>query len=71
LQRHRLGHRVVDDCPRCGWNGYFHEYLATVDDDRSSTVCDNCYADMHPDIAVTARFFSISQHWLGNVRICR
>jgi hypothetical protein len=58
LQRHRLTGPIIDDCPRCGWSGYFHEYLATVDGDWSTTVCDNCYADLHPGITVTLRFFS-------------
>jgi hypothetical protein len=58
LQRHRLSQRVVDDCPRCGWSGYLDECLATVDGDWSNTVCDDCYADLHPGIAVTVRFFS-------------
>jgi len=58
VQRHRLAQRVVDECPRCGWSGYFHQYLATIDGDWSSTVCDNCYADLHPEITVTVRFFS-------------
>jgi len=58
LQRRWLAQRVVDDCPRCGWSGYFDQYLATIDGDWSSTVCDNCYADLHPGITVTVRFFA-------------
>ena len=58
LQRHRLTGPLVDDCPRCGWSGYFHQYLATIDGDWSATVCDNCYADLHPGITITVRFFS-------------
>ena len=23
VQRHRLAERIEDDCPRCGWHGYF------------------------------------------------
>jgi hypothetical protein len=58
LQRHRLTGPIIDDCPRCGWQGYFHDYLATIDGDWSAAVCDNCYADLHPDIMVTVKFFS-------------
>jgi hypothetical protein len=58
LQRHRLTERITDDCPRCGWHGYFHEHAATIDSDWSTAVCDNCYADLHPAITVTAAFFS-------------
>jgi hypothetical protein len=58
LQRHRLAERITDDCPRCGWQGYFHEHVATIDSDWSTAVCDNCYADLHPGITVTAAFFS-------------
>ena len=31
VQRHWLAEQITDDCPRCGWHGYFHHYLATVD----------------------------------------
>ena len=58
LQRHWLAERIEDDCPRCGWHGYFHHYLATIDGDASNAVCDNCYADMHPALTVTVRYFS-------------
>jgi hypothetical protein len=58
VQRHRLARPVIDDCPRCGWSGYFHEYLVTIDGDWSNTVCDNCYADLHPAVTVTVQFFS-------------
>jgi hypothetical protein len=44
VQRHWLRERITDDCPRCGWRGYFHHYLATVDGDWAAAVCDNCYA---------------------------
>ena len=60
LQRHWLRERIEDDCPRCGWHGYFHHYLATVDGDWAAAVCDDCYADLHPDITVTVKFFSAS-----------
>ena len=60
LQRHWLRERLEDDCPRCGWRGYFHHYLATIDGDWAAVVCDNCYADLHPDITVTVKFFSAS-----------
>ena len=36
VQRHWLAGRIIDDCPRCGWHGYFHHYLATVDGDWAS-----------------------------------
>jgi hypothetical protein len=58
LQRHRLKERIVNDCPRCGWHGYFHEYIATIDGDWSAAVCDNCYADLHPGTTITVTFFS-------------
>jgi hypothetical protein len=60
LQRHWLRERIEDDCPRCGWRGYFHHYLATVEDDWAAAICDNCYADLHPGITVTVKFFSAS-----------
>jgi RNase P subunit RPR2 len=58
LQRHRLTEPIIDDCPRCGWHGYFHQHIATVDGEWSTAVCDDCYADLHPAITVTVRFFS-------------
>jgi hypothetical protein len=58
LQRHWLRERITDDCPRCGWHGYFHHYLATVDGDWAAAVCDDCYADLHPDITVTVKFYA-------------
>ncbi len=60
VQRHWLRERIEDDCPRCGWRGYFHHYLATIDGDWSAGICDDCYADLHPDITVTVKFFSAS-----------
>jgi hypothetical protein len=59
LQRHRLRERIIDDCPRCGWHGYFHTHLAIIDGDWSTAVCDNCYADLHPAITVTVKYFSV------------
>jgi hypothetical protein len=58
LQRHQLIRPIIDDCPRCGWQGYFHDYLATLADDWSAAICDNCYADLRPDVTVTVKFFS-------------
>lgn len=58
LQRHRLTERTTDDCPRCGWHGYFHDYLATIDGDWSTAVCDDCCADLDPAVTVTVAFFS-------------
>ncbi len=58
VQRHWLAERITDDCPRCGWHGYFHHYVATVDGDWAAAVCDNCYADLNPGITVTVTFFS-------------
>ena len=58
VRRQRLARPLIDDCPRCGWSGYFHEYLATIDGDWGNAVCDNCYADLHPAIPVSVRFLS-------------
>jgi hypothetical protein len=58
VQRHWLAARITDDCPRCGWHGYFHHYLATIDGDWAAAVCDDCWADYHPYITVAVRFFS-------------
>ena len=58
VQRHWLRERITDDCPRCGWHGYFHHYLATVDGDWAAAVCDDCYADLHPGITVTVKFYA-------------
>jgi hypothetical protein len=57
LQRHQLDKPVIDDCPRCGWHGYFHEYV-TVDGDWTNAICDGCAADLHPNITVTVTFCS-------------
>ncbi len=32
-QRHRLAERIEDDCPRCGWHGYFHHWIAPIGGD--------------------------------------
>jgi hypothetical protein len=61
VQRHWLRESITDDCPRCGWHGYFHHYIATIDGDWSAAVCDNCYADLHPGITVTVRFYLARQ----------
>jgi hypothetical protein len=58
VQRHWLRERITGDCPRCGWHGYFHHYLATVDGDWAAAVCDDCCADLHPGITVTVRFYA-------------
>jgi hypothetical protein len=58
VQRHWLTERIEDDCPRCGWHGYFHTYIATIGGDWAGAVCDNCYADLHPAITVTVGYFS-------------
>ena len=60
LQRHWLAGPIIDDCPRCGWHGYFHTNIATIDGDWAAAVCDDCWADLHPDITVTVTFFSAS-----------
>jgi hypothetical protein len=58
VQRYWLAERIEDDCPRCGWHGYFHHYIATIGGDWAGGICDDCYADLHPAITVTARYFS-------------
>jgi len=58
VQRHWLRERITDDCPRCGWHGYFCHYLATVGGDWAAAVCDDCYADLHPGITVTVKFYA-------------
>ena len=35
-----------------------NHYIATVDGDWAAGVCDNCYADLHPGITVTVRFYA-------------
>lgn len=62
LQRHRLGRRFVDDCPRCGWRGYFDVFAATLDGDWARLLCDNCYADLSPDVTVGVTYF-VCQHY--------
>jgi hypothetical protein len=58
VQRHWLAGPITDDCPRCGWHGYFHRHLVTVDGDWTRAVCDDCYADLNAGITVTVKFFS-------------
>jgi hypothetical protein len=58
VQRHWLAGRIIDDCPRCGWHGYFHHHIATIDGDWTRAVCDDCFADLDPAITVTVTFFS-------------
>jgi hypothetical protein len=58
VQRHWLRERITDDCPRCGWHGYFHHYLATVHGNWAAAVCADCYADLHPGITVTVKFYA-------------
>jgi hypothetical protein len=58
VQRHWLHERITNGCTRCGWHGYFHHSLATVDGDWAAAICDTCYADLHPGITVTVKFFS-------------
>jgi hypothetical protein len=60
LQRHSLGQRFIDDCPRCGWRGYFDTHAATLNGDSTRLLCDNCYANLSPDITVT---YFICQHY--------
>jgi hypothetical protein len=57
LQRHSLGQRFIDDCPRCGWRGYFDTYAATLNGDWTRLLCDNCYADLSPDITIAVTYF--------------
>jgi predicted RNA-binding Zn-ribbon protein involved in translation (DUF1610 family) len=59
VQRHRLAQRITDDCPRCGWHGYFFHHITIIDGDWAAGVCDDCYADLHPGITVTAQFFAV------------
>ena len=58
VQRHWLAERIEDDCPRCGWHGNFHHWIATIGGDWANGVCDDCYADLHPAITVTVGYFS-------------
>jgi hypothetical protein len=62
LRRHRLTGRFIDDCPRCGWHGYFDTWAATIDENWARLLCDNCYADLSPDIEVRATFYSCSTY---------
>jgi hypothetical protein len=65
VQRHWLAGPIIDDCPRCGWHGYFHHNLATVDGDWTRAVCDDCFADLDPAITVTVTFFSARSYGTG------
>jgi hypothetical protein len=58
VQRHQFTRPIIDDCPRCGWHGYFHIHLATIDGDWGTAVCDNCHAHLAPGITVTVAFLS-------------
>ncbi len=60
LQRHHLAEPIIEDCPRCGWRGYFHEHITTIDGDWATAVCDNCYDDLRPGVTVTACYYSAS-----------
>jgi hypothetical protein len=62
LQRHHLGQRFADDCPRCGWRGFFGTHAATLNSDLTCLLCDNCYADLSPDITVSVTYF-VCQHY--------
>lgn len=62
LRRHRLAGRFIDECPRCGWHGFFDTWAATLDEDWTRLLCDNCYADLAPDIAVTVTFYSCNTY---------
>ena len=42
VQRHWLAERIEDDCPRCGWHGYFHHWITTIGADWPGAVCDDC-----------------------------
>jgi hypothetical protein len=59
LQRHRLtGTRFVDSCPRCGWRGFYDTHAATLHGDWTRLLCDDCYADLAPDITVAVTYFA-------------
>jgi hypothetical protein len=58
LQRHRLAGRFIDDCPRCGWRGYFDTAAATLGGDWTRLLCDNCYADLVPEITVSVTYYA-------------
>ena len=62
LRRHRLARRFTDDCPRCGWSGYFDTWAATINGNWARLLCDDCYADLAPDITVTATYYACSTH---------
>jgi hypothetical protein len=58
LQRHWLAERFIDDCPRCGWHGYFDTAAATLGGDWTRLLCDNCHADLVPEIAVSVTYYA-------------
>lgn len=58
LQRHRLAQRFIDWCPRCGWHGYFDDWVATIDGDWARLICDNCWADLNPRVTVTVTYYT-------------
>jgi hypothetical protein len=60
LQRHHLAEPAIEDCPRCGWRGYFHEHMTTIDGDWAMAVCDNCYDDLRPGTTGTTGYYSAS-----------
>jgi hypothetical protein len=67
LQRHRLaGGRITADCPRFGWHGFYDTFAATLDGDWAPLLCDNCYADLTPDITVSVTYFVVSFPWHGS-----
>lgn len=57
LAHYRFSEPIIDDCPRCGWHGYFAG-CALADGDWSTALCDNCAADLDPGVTVTVTFFS-------------
>ena len=48
--------------PRCGWRGFFDTHAATLNGDWTRLLCDNCYADLSPDITVSVTYF-VCQHY--------
>jgi hypothetical protein len=58
LQRHRLvDARFVDSCPRCGWRGFYDTHAVALNGDWTRLLCDDCYADLNPDITVSVTYF--------------
>jgi hypothetical protein len=58
VQRHRLARRFVDDCPRCGWRGWFDTWAAAIGGDWARLLCDDCYADLAPGITVSVAWYA-------------